>query len=397
MPERSVVDVRGVEPVTFRQRQRAARQRFAQRRRGGGPPRWPGEGDGIALTPADQRLLAALPRYGVMSWRQAQRFFYGTEHRTAMRLSALRDAGLVDQSPHEGWAGKVLWATATTAQLVRAEAVVPLPATVTAAKAGDRLLHRLAVTDVGLKYEETGRTVLTEREVRACEQGDVDPGQVADRLGADPQPVYDFKGRRRYFVTPVSTDDSVMIPDLVVVHDGGRLRAVEVELAVKERARVHRLLRGYASHSPFAEVQYFTTPDVRMAMCGWWPASGGPWRQGWLHELGLVSPQVPWEQQPREVLEGCPVKVAALSPEDRGVAWRLDMRVTPEHMWVTKREWGQLRQLWATHDSAKQPDGSRIEFTVWWASVYPKVKAQEAAHLREQYRPNLMAVGQVQS
>lgn len=339
------------------------------------------------LTAEDQRFLAALPRYGVMSWRQAKHFFYGSEHRTAMRLSALRDAGLVKQSPHEGWAGKVLWATSTTAQLVRESAAVPLPARVAAAKAGDRLLHRLAVTDVGLRYEAAGRTVLTEREVRACEQGDVDAGEVADRLGAQPRSMFDFRGRQRYFVTPLGADDSVSIPDLVVVTDAGRVRAIEVELAVKDRTRAHRLLRGYTTSSPFHEVLYFTTPDVHMAMCGWWPPAGDRWRDGWLQELRLLPAGVPWLEQSRTDRLDCPVKVESLQPEDPGVAWQLDMRVTPAHMWATKREWSQLRQLWSTHDSAVLEDGTRMAFALWWRSIYPQIKADREAELRERYRP----------
>lgn len=320
----------------------------------------------MQLTVADRRFLVALARYGVMSWQQACRWFYkGKENLTSIRVNALIEVGYVVKSPYE-WAGTVLWCTrAGGAVAADLAAVIPLERPPKGAPT-ERLLHRLAVVDVGLNFEASGITVLAEREIRACEQGTrIDAAVVAATLGITTQPVFDIKGRRRWFAVPDLMKDTMHLPDLVLVRDG-RMRAVEVEVTVKEPSRAINILRGYAAHRVFDKVIYFATGDVQVNLQGYL-GEHRDWQPGWLHKAGLLSAGPP-SNTPDPY-----VQVYPLAPTDEAVSWRLDLRQVPQDMWISKVEWRRLRAVWAEHPSAKTRSGT-VPFLTWWRKVYPDLQ-----------------------
>lgn len=376
MPEVEVVDPVQEVAVARRTRRFAEseqRARYREKIRRGGTLSWPDAGDGVALQPADRRVLAALPRYGLLSFRQLQYWFYGGNMQlTSKRMRALRECGLVHMSPHEGWVGKVFWATSQTVAL-QSDALIPVSAP--ASPVGERVLHRLAVNEVLLTYESKGRRVLTEREIRAVEQGSrIDASRVAATLGTSVTPIREG-GREFWFRSAVS------LPDGVVVTDDG-LRAVEVEMTVKDRSRMFRILRGYRDESPFEQTYYFCTPDVKLAFEGWWSGEG-VWQDGWLQELSMVRPVgVEWsETNYRE----CPIRVFALNPVDEGVAWQLDMRAAPPMRWIRRREWKRLRTIWETHPSAGE-GRDKMPFLRWWLTVWPELESRQRAEASRLYR-----------
>ena len=362
------VDVADVDmlPPTAAAEARRSRRRYASEVRSR-DPRVPTIGDGFRLTVDDRRLLVSLARYGVLSWSQICRWFYvGAERRTSVRLGRLLEAGLVVKSSYE-WAGSVWWLSREGTQLAAdLSEAVPLTKPLKGPPT-ERLLHRLAVADVGLRYESAGVSVLTEREVRACEQGTrTSAGEVAARLGVKGRPWIDVGGRERWFVVAEpGAEGSIHLPDLVLVAAGQR-RAVEVELTPKEKIRAVKILRGYAWQADvFNSVQYLVTPSVKLAMEGY--RQEDRWVHGTLWAAGLMDGPKPGKGNMRLVVE-------ALEPTDESVGWRLDMRHVPEGMWVTKAEWKRLRAIWREHPTAVSPAG-QVPFLTWWRQVYPEVKA----------------------
>lgn len=343
---------------------------------------WPGRDDGVMLSDADRAVLFALPRYGVLSWQQVCRHFYGgDEARTAQRLMRLRDLGLVEQSAHEGWPGMVLWASSTAVALVNREARVPLAAGAAPSMSAN-LLHRLAVNDVALKYEANGATVLTEREVRAVEQGDRSAADLAAQIGSPGRPVLDGKGRARYFATPLEVaESSVYLPDLVVV-TASKLIAVEIELTVKERSRGFKIMRGYHRETPFTDVYYMCTPEVQMALTGFWTGGGQVWRDGWLQELAMLPRNTPYAHLTPAQRRQSRVQVWPLAVDDEAILWKLDMREVSPMQWLSKRDWRALRAVWDAHSSAALADGSRMPFVAWWRQMWPMVKVEQQAYAK---------------
>lgn len=290
------------------------------------------------------------------------------------------ESGYVVRSPHEGWPGVVYWLARPGVTVASRLSWIGLDRLETPGSA-ERLLHRLAVADVGLRFEQTGATVLTEREVRAMEQGAasrVDASQVASQLGVAPPVVADWNNRRRWFAPPVPGTQSIHLPDLVAVN-AGRMRAVEVELSLKEKDRGVRILRAYTNSRLFDQVQYHTTGMVRVAMEGW-RADDGVLQAGWLHEVGVLA------RDEHQTTPASYVRVVDLDPSDEALQYRLDTRQVPEHLWVTKREWAMLRSVWAEHPSAALPgvDAAgqplRIPFLTWWRQVYPGLNIDSHGH-----------------
>lgn len=340
----------------------------------GGRARLPGKGDGLQLTVQDRRLLTSLARYGVLSWRQAQRWIYdGKANKTSTHVGRLAEAGFLTRSQHEGWPGVVMW-LARPGQVVANE-IAPIPLErLSTPPPTERLLHRLAVNDIGFRFEAGGATVLTEREIRACEQGSkLDAGGVAARLGVTPKRVADGRNRRRFFAVPMPGEDAVHFPDLVVIRDG-QMRAVEVELTVKDTSRAVHILRGYTYSGLFTQVQYHTVGDVRVMLEGWRDGHDD-WQPGWLHQVKVLQPGPPTNTADPYI------RVFDLAPTDDAVAWRIDMRQVPEHMWVTKREWARLRAIWSEHPSATLPASrgerpARVPFLTWWRRQYPLLRQE---------------------
>jgi hypothetical protein len=57
-------------------------------------------------------------------------------------------------------------------------------------------------------------------------------------------------------------------PDLVLISDaeGGQMVAIEVELTLKTRTRLERILRGYARNRRLASVRYYARPSIAEAV-----------------------------------------------------------------------------------------------------------------------------------
>lgn len=343
---------------------------------------WPGRSDGIYLTHADRAVLFALPRYGMLTWQQIARHFYdGNVEKCARRLLRLRDCGLIQQNPHAGWPGVLVFPTATTYTLTNKEAMIPLTPS-TASVMGATLPHLMAVNDVALQYEAKGAKgvrVLTEREIRAIEQGDKDASEIAAQIGSPGRPVTDGQGVTRYFCTPIDVSGGqVYLPDIVVVTDD-RLISVEIELNAKEGSRARKILRGYAQSSPFTDVYYMTTPSVKQAMCGYWADRGQRWTDGWLQQLRILPQNTPYNQLEPAEKSRSKIKVYPLKVADESLRWYFDMVESGQQPWLTKSQWRMLRGTWAQHQSALLANGQRMPFVQWWKHIWPAVRKDAAA------------------
>ncbi|MFJ7069710.1 hypothetical protein [Streptomyces sp. NPDC101115] len=177
----------------------------------------------------------------------------------------MAEAGLLHRSADVRWARTIVWPTERGARIAGTGLSAPRPP-------GERLLHRLAVADAGVRLESEGRTVLSEREVHAAEAV---PGRAAELLadlGAHQVPAGARRGET--LAVPVGAR-TVHWPDLIVVLPGGRLAAFEVELTAKPAAALRTILRAYKQ----ARRRWPTSPpSPSCASCRAAPArtAGGP-------------------------------------------------------------------------------------------------------------------------
>lgn len=363
-----------VQPAPSTQTQaRANRLAGARRIRAGGAARRPGRGDGWRLTTADDALLAASTRFGVMTWRQASwRFYDEVERTTATRVGNLREAGLLRQSRNDEWAGRVVWPSAAGTSLVRDSLRVPVAAP--QQYPGERLLHRLAVTDAGFRFEVGGKPVLTEREVRTCESTRGMAARVVSALGVSrSRAATDGNGVERWLCIPVGSSGQVHYPDLVLITDAG-LVAVEVEITPKPVSRMRQVLRGYRDAQMFTQVIYLTTGPVAALLHGWNETDGhrSQWTDGVLQQLHLLPSGRP------QYTADSPVRVQQFHPHDRGVAYRLDMKQAPDTWWVPKSEWRELRRQW--EEDTDLGKAAQVPFLRWWQEIYVP-RQRVGAHL----------------
>lgn len=353
-------------PPTREAEAREQRLDSAQRVRAGGSVRRPDRGDGWRITAADERLLTSATRFGVMTWRQAAHAFYGGVERTATRrLGYLREAGLLRQSRDDEWAGRVLLPSASGTTIVRDELQIPVGAP--QQHPGERLLHRLAVTDVGLRFESRGDRVLTEREIRTLEATRDTAAGFAARLSGDTQfdegvrlrSARDGRDIDRWFCAPVAAGGAVHYPDLVLVTPAG-LVAVEVEVTTKPVDRLRQILRGYRDSGIFSQVIYFATGPVGALLHGW-KEPAGEWTPGVLQRLSLLP------EGPPQYHSGSPVRVQQFVPHDPGVSYRLDMRQMPETWRIDKSEWRRLRTRWEEDEATGR--AAKVPFLRWWRDI----------------------------
>lgn len=356
-PNAGIPDGVPMPPTSHRQtRQKVIAE--GQRVRAGGAPRRPQRGDGWRIQVSDERLLAALTRYGTMNWRMATKHFYGGVDKTGLkRIRLLRDAQYLALSRNHEWAGRVLLGRSAGTTLVRDRLAVPLRAA--ERPPGERLLHRLAVADIGLRFEARGERVLTEREIRTAEATTGLASRLAASLDVPVRSEVDGNDRERWFAVPVGKRDAVHYPDLVLVTPGG-LIAVEVEITVKAGHRLREILRGYRDSRQFAQVIYFATAPVGALLHGWRDPDG-EWEKGVLQHLHLLP------DGPPSYTPDSRIRVQPIHAHDPGVSYELDMRQMPDGCWIPKSRWNELRATWeADTDSGKN---AQVPFLRWWRNI----------------------------
>lgn len=283
-----------MKPEAETYRERAERRR---RVRGTGEAR----GDGWQRTEADEQLLRLATRYSTLTLHQAAAACWGGRIEAArLRVRLMAEAGLLHRSAEVRWAGTVVWTTERGAQVAGTGLSAPN-------RPGERLLHRLALADVGIGMEATGRTVLTEREVRAAEAVDGRAAELLAELGVPNVPI----GARRGDLLAVPAGArAVHWPDLVVVLPDGRLVAVEVELTPKPAAALRTILRAYRQAG--RQVLYVgTEPVVRQLR-------GRPGPEGWIS--GVAEEMLLLPRGGAAPAPGGPLQVRPLPVEDPLVA-----------------------------------------------------------------------------
>ncbi|MES9504436.1 hypothetical protein ABWI13_30765 [Streptomyces koyangensis] len=255
-------------------RERAERRR---RVRGTGEAR----GDGWQRTEEDEHLLRLATRYSTLTLHQAAYACWGGRIETARRRARLMtEAGLLLRSADVRWARTVLWPTERGAQVAGVGLGAPHPP-------GERLLHRLALADVGLRQEAAGHTVLTEREVRTAEAV---PGRAAELLADLGVPGVHDGARGEPVLAVRAGVRSVHWPDLVLVLPGDGIGAVEVELTRKTPSALRQVLRAYG-HARRRVVYLGTEPVVRQLQGR--PGPDGRWADGVGQDVGLLPPGGP--------------------------------------------------------------------------------------------------------
>ncbi|MGX1794423.1 hypothetical protein ACWIGN_01140 [Streptomyces albidoflavus] len=255
-------------------RERAERRR---RVRGTGEAR----GDGWQRTEEDEHLLRLATRYSTLTLHQAAYACWGGRIETARRRARLMtEAGLLLRSADVRWARTVLWPTERGAQVAGVGLGAPHPP-------GERLLHRLALADVGLRQEAAGHTVLTEREVRTAEAV---PGRAAELLADLGVPGVHDGARGEPVLAVRAGVRSVHWPDLVLVLPGDGIGAVAVELTRKTPSALWQVLRAYG-HARRRVVYLGTEPVVRQLQGR--PGPDGRWADGVGQDVGLLPPGGP--------------------------------------------------------------------------------------------------------
>ncbi|MGW1037848.1 hypothetical protein ACWD4Z_37390 [Streptomyces antibioticus] len=251
-------------------RERAERRR---RVRGTGERR----GDGWQRTEADELLLRLATRYSTLTLHQAAAACWGGRIEAArLRVRLMAEAGLLFRSAQVRWAGPVVWTTERGAQVAGTGLSAPHPP-------GERLLHRLALADVGLRQEANGHIVLTEREVRSAEAVG---GTAAELLAELDVPGVPTGARRGDLLAIRAGVRAVHWPDLVLALPGRGYGAVEVELTPKPRATLRSILRAYRAAG--RRVLYLGTEPVVRQIQGRQGPEG--WIDGVGQEAGLLPP-----------------------------------------------------------------------------------------------------------
>ena len=113
------------------------------------------------------------------------------------------------------------------------------------------LPHTLASAALAalLEPDLTDQTLLSDREHRAAERAAAQPLASAI-IGSDRG---DHRGLHQ--------------PDLVLIGAGGEpMTAIEIELTLKTKARLERILRGYLRNPNLATVRYYAPPQIADAV-----------------------------------------------------------------------------------------------------------------------------------
>ncbi|MGW8730550.1 hypothetical protein ACWGNF_31490 [Streptomyces sp. NPDC055808] len=228
-------------------------------------------------TDADEELLRLVTRYGTLTQQQAAAACWRGRQETARaRIRLMTEAGMLRRFANVRWPGTLVWTTERGARIAGVGLGAPRPP-------GERLLHRLALADVGMALEAAGHPVLTEREIRTAEAVHGRAAELLADLGVPDVPV----GARRGDLLAVRAGArSVHWPDLVLVLPGRGYGAVEVELTPKPRGTLRSILRAYRQAG--RRVLYLGTEPVLRQL------QGRPGPEGWIdgvgQEAGLLPP-----------------------------------------------------------------------------------------------------------
>lgn len=361
--------------------------------------------------PADEDLLRFLTVHGVVSLRQASRWFYRGAHRTARyRAGVLEQAGLLRRHEVAGWAGVVLVPTLDGQTVGLASAQFPVSHTALRGHmtVPSQLLHRLVVAEYALAARAAGRRVISERQIRMLDARDEEEtklllqheGVVFSSDGQAPgvRPVEvtvtgDDHGRttvdgtrRTWVALPIRTGfdertapyaeqrSGLRYPDFIEVSDTGELVAVEVEISAKSDDRVRRLVDGYARSLPavrggrrpdgtdgkwlqrrqFRQVRWHTSPEVEHMLCGHTDLVSGE------HHPGLVQKAMPavfgadydWRDQNSKG----PLLVSPAASVEPGLQYALDQRSMEPQYQCDYRSWKIWQGEWAKNVPAEQRD-----------------------------------------
>lgn len=265
----------------------------------------------------------------------------------------MRESGLLRTKNEERWTGVVAWAAPKGAQLTN----LPLSAP---AWPGERLLHKLAVTDTAFRFEKTGLHVISEREMRMVERSTYEEAaSYIQQLGlSGVRSVRDARGRPRFFASPVGEKSEVHFPDLIFIHPTLGMVAVEVEITPKAPAALRRILHSYQHSKLFNQVMWLTTEPVRTALEGFNDPHTSKWAPGAMHTVGIYRPDEVPRNSPDAAYRVAPIKVY-----DVGVRYQLDMRQVPDHWRCSMETWTELRSRWARDEAGEL--GS-VDFIPWW-------------------------------
>lgn len=197
------------------------------------------------VTRRDLRILEWIGRfYGVT--RDQVQWRFGIEHRSTAyrRLQVLKQHRLLTHRQIFDHAPGVY--TATKAGLAMVDSPLAVPRFVES-----RYLHELDVVDVAIEYQRDGYPIVTEREIR----------KVDTQVPAKDRTAWLTYAVRVYDGTKVTKH----YPDLVVV-DGKKLIAVEVEHARKRAKRLRPIIQGYVQSFNISGLQYIVTGRDRAAV-----------------------------------------------------------------------------------------------------------------------------------
>lgn len=311
-------------------------------------------GDGWKRTEVDDQVLSALTRYGAGTQRQiADRFYNGVEETARRRIRYMRESGLLRTKNEERWTGVVAWPAPKGAQLTN----VPLSAP---SWPGERLLHKLAVTDTAFRFEKSGLHIISEREMRMVERSTYsEAASYIQQLGiSGVQSVRDAQGRPRFFASPVGEKNEVHFPDLIFVHPSLGMVAVEVEITPKSPAALRRILHSYQHSKLFNQVMWLTTEPVRTGLEGFHDPYTSKWTPGAMHAVGIYRSG----EIPKNAADAA-YRVAPIKVSDVGVKYQLDMKQVPDHWRCDMDTWSDLRSRWS-RDKAGEPGD--VDFIPWW-------------------------------
>lgn len=196
----------------------------------------------LILTDRDHTVMWLLARYRAATLTHVAHVMATSTDAARRRLNRIEDAGFIT-SRHLGVGSpRIYGITEHGCSHIGTDLA---PSTFAIGQLG----HALAVTDIGIRLEERGEHVLTEREVRALDTHS-QPG-----ASATTNPLYAI-----LTVDPGARTPSTKLPDLVIDRGGiGADIAVEVELTAKTSIAEHeRLMRAYTASTRYGAVTYFT-------------------------------------------------------------------------------------------------------------------------------------------